>query len=669
MTDQTPSPSLVGSTLGSYRVVKALGVGGMGAVYEAEHQAIGRRAAIKVLHPMFANDADVVQRFFNEARAANMVRHQSIVDIYDYGQDNQVGAYLVMEFLEGESLEDRLQRVKRVPPRITAQLLRRIASPLQAAHDAGIIHRDLKPANIFLLPDVDHPGEDRVKLLDFGIAKLTEASGVVSNQTATGTLLGTPLYMSPEQCKGAKVDHRADVYALGVIAYEMLCGRPPFYEGGFGSIITDHITKPPPKPSTWAKDIPQEVEAAVMQALAKEPGQRYGAITALANAVSASVRSAGLDGTNTADQSYPNTMIRSGSTPRSEPEWRVNAGAEPSGIIPKTVQPFDSVGQAARPPTLPQAHAPNVPAAGPTGVNRAGASHAGEAYQPTVAASGPVSQQGVNVTPATASPASWPAQAPAAAPASPRAGYAPPPGGVSDSMPWQPPPGGAGVIVADQNAMTAGAVPASSTTAVVKPGRGWPMWFIVLLSIVLGAGAGAATFHLSEPDDASNGDGNAGSATEKSIEGDPGSAVAHSGKLDAGSPSVDRAVASTPPASTPPPSTPPASTPPPSAPPPTQRPPKVTKKPRRNLLSKVPQRMARAYRRRNYRRVLQLALQHLQRRPHDKPVLTLVGVTACRMGQVRLAHNIHSQLRGYYRRVLVNGCRRSGVPLGRRGRY
>jgi serine/threonine protein kinase len=284
---------LSGKTIGSYRLAHLLGEGGMGAVYLGEHLKIGSKVAIKVLHPMFAREDHVVQRFFNEARAVNLVQHQNIVSVHDFGQNDEVGAYLVMEYLEGQSLEDRLEREGRLAPSKVASLLRKIAAPLAVAHERGIIHRDLKPANIMLLPDADHPGEERIKLLDFGIAKLTDATGLGANQTRTGMLLGTPLYMSPEQCRGEReIDQRADVYALGVIAYELLAGRPPFHEGGYGSIIAQHITQEPP-PLSGLGDVPVPVEAAVMQALIKDREQRFASITAFANALKGAVDSLG----------------------------------------------------------------------------------------------------------------------------------------------------------------------------------------------------------------------------------------------------------------------------------------------------------------------------------------------------------------------------------------
>jgi serine/threonine protein kinase len=258
--------------LGSYKVVARLGEGGMGAVYLAEHQAIGRKAAIKVLHPQFAAQPRVVERFFNEARAANQIHHPGIVEIFDLGQEQEIGVYLVMELLEGESLHTRLKRRLKLPCEEVASLVSRVAGAVGAAHARGIIHRDLKPDNVFVLPDPDHPSRERVKVLDFGIAKL-EAEGGAG--TRTGAVLGTPAYMSPEQCHGAKhVDARADIYSLGIITYEALTGALPFQATGFGELVAKHMYAPPPPLRDKNPAVPPTVEAVVLKALAKEPELR-----------------------------------------------------------------------------------------------------------------------------------------------------------------------------------------------------------------------------------------------------------------------------------------------------------------------------------------------------------------------------------------------------------
>ena len=211
---ETSSPNhLIGQTLGSYKIVEQLGEGGMGIVYTARHPLIGRTAAVKVLLPEFSNDKEVTERFFNEARAATLIKHPGIVDIFDYGYAGDGSAYIVMEFLDGSSLSDRIDAAGQMAERDVFRLCRQAASALSAAHKAGIVHRDLKPDNIFIVPDGEVVGGERIKVLDFGIAKLSGDAGGIT-KTRTGAVMGSPLYMSPEQCRGAaEVDVRADVYS------------------------------------------------------------------------------------------------------------------------------------------------------------------------------------------------------------------------------------------------------------------------------------------------------------------------------------------------------------------------------------------------------------------------------------------------------------------------
>ncbi|MCL4228968.1 MAG: serine/threonine protein kinase [Myxococcales bacterium] len=274
---------MIGETLGAYRVERELGRGGMGAVYAAAHTLLGRRAAIKVLLAELSKNEQIVQRFFNEARAASAIKHPSIVEIYDFGWADDGRAYIVMELMDGEPLASRLRRVGRLPVATALHLGRQIANALAAAHATGIVHRDLKPDNVFLVPDVEVAGGERVKLLDFGIAKLTGGLGGDIARTRTGTVMGTPTYMSPEQCEGSReVDHRTDLYALGCMVFEMVSGRPPFHDGGAGAIIAAHIMTPPPALRAVAPDAPVEVEALVARLLAKAPAERVASAAELA---------------------------------------------------------------------------------------------------------------------------------------------------------------------------------------------------------------------------------------------------------------------------------------------------------------------------------------------------------------------------------------------------
>ena len=245
----------------------------MGAVYAAVHTSIERRVAIKVLHPEFAVRPEFVGRFFNEARAVNRVDHPGLVQISDYGQQPDGTAYIVMEYLRGQSLNARLKQEGALRVREALRLGFLIADALAAAHQAGIVHRDLKPDNIMIVADPNIEGGERTKLLDFGIAKLTEGGEIV--KTKTDAVMGTPVYMSPEQCRGAGgVDDRSDVYALGVMLFDMLAGGPPFTGAGFGEIIAQHLFQEPPSLSKLAPDLPAPVVALVMRLLVKDKSRR-----------------------------------------------------------------------------------------------------------------------------------------------------------------------------------------------------------------------------------------------------------------------------------------------------------------------------------------------------------------------------------------------------------
>ena len=237
--------SLINQTIGNYRVSRLLGEGGMGVVYLAQHPVIGRKVAIKLLHVALARDQDIVSRFFNEARAIHMIAHANIVEILDFGQTTDGQPYFIMEFLEGEALSEAVARGPMTPEEVEAIGVQ-MCRALWAAHAKGIVHRDLKPHNVQLVPRPEGP--PLVKILDFGVAKiLASPDGAQSVKTRTGSLMGTPLYMSPEQCKGAgTLDHRTDIYSLGVMLFEMLAGRPPFVAEGVGELFAKHMLEEPP---------------------------------------------------------------------------------------------------------------------------------------------------------------------------------------------------------------------------------------------------------------------------------------------------------------------------------------------------------------------------------------------------------------------------------------
>jgi serine/threonine-protein kinase len=263
---------VIGHRVNNYELKRLLGEGGMGAVYLAEHPLLGRKAAVKVLKPELAANTELVQRFLNEARAANAIHHPNIIDIIDVGLLPEGVPYMMMEFLEGESLAARLRRAQRLTVSEACKYARQTASALTAAHAVSIVHRDLKPDNLFIVPDAQNPGQERIKVLDFGIAKLRPEFAPGTPRTGVGALMGTPAYMSPEQCMGktTEIDHRADIYALGIILHEMLCGQPPFVGQSFGELFLQHITVAPKPLRSLRPDVPAQLEAVVLKALEKD---------------------------------------------------------------------------------------------------------------------------------------------------------------------------------------------------------------------------------------------------------------------------------------------------------------------------------------------------------------------------------------------------------------
>ena len=275
MSDQTqpsdvPSPAdVAGRMAGEYRLGRKLGEGGFGAVYEAEHPVLRRRAAVKVLHQVAGVDSDAVLRFIAEAQAASHVRSRHIVDVFSFGKLSNGRHFYVMDLLDGDPLDRFLRRHERVDIPTALQLMRPIAEALDAAHAAGVVHRDLKPQNIFL--SWDPSGETVPKLLDFGMAKLLGDSMV---NTVSGVPIGTPLYMSPEQARGEKVDGRSDVYALGVLCHEMLTGQVPFTSESPLSVLMCHLTVEPPRASQVCPALPAALDEPILHMLHKQPSGR-----------------------------------------------------------------------------------------------------------------------------------------------------------------------------------------------------------------------------------------------------------------------------------------------------------------------------------------------------------------------------------------------------------
>jgi eukaryotic-like serine/threonine-protein kinase len=278
---------MIGRVVNNYEIQSLLGEGGMGAVYLARHPVIGRMAAIKVLRAELTGNQDLVTRFINEARAVNALHHPNLIDIIDVGVMPDGTPYLMMEFLAGESLAARLVRQTVLPLDEAVEVASQIAEALSAVHQEKIVHRDLKPENLFLVPDKGTRQGFRVKILDFGIAKLM---GDKSNspKTQTGTVMGTPAYMSPEQCRGTSdaMDHRSDIYSLGVILFHMVCGRTPFVSEGTGELLAMHIYRPVPSPLSIAPHLPQALVSLILKALEKEPRNRFQTMAELHEALS-----------------------------------------------------------------------------------------------------------------------------------------------------------------------------------------------------------------------------------------------------------------------------------------------------------------------------------------------------------------------------------------------
>lgn len=274
----------VGKTAGGkYRLVRLLGSGGMGEVYEAQHSAIGRRFAIKFLHPLLAGNTEIVARFQREAQAAGSLENENIAAVVDIGTSDDGAPYLVMEFLEGEDLAHLLVRGGPLPVPRAAYILIQACRGLAAAHDRGIVHRDLKPENLFICKRND--GSDLIKVLDFGIAKL-HTGRVGTGLTQTGTTMGTPFYMSLEQARGAKeVDHRTDIYALGVILYEILSGSKPHPGESYNEILYHVLSQEPAALDLIRSGLPSGLSAVVQKAMAREAADRYASVADLMEAL------------------------------------------------------------------------------------------------------------------------------------------------------------------------------------------------------------------------------------------------------------------------------------------------------------------------------------------------------------------------------------------------
>ena len=262
-----------GQRVGEYVVESTLGKGGFGTVYRARHPLIGKLAAIKVLSRQYSADPEIVARFVDEARAVNQIRHRNIIDIFSFGKLDDERSYYVMELLDGQPLDRLLDDAGPCSLPDTIPILRGIARALDAAHASGVAHRDLKPENVFLARESD--GSAFPKLLDFGIAKLFgDRAAQQQHRTRTGSPMGTPDYMSPEQCRGRDVDHRTDYYAFGCVAYKLLTGVVPFDGDNHLDVLMKQLNDEPVPPSQRVADLPPAVDDVIAWLMRKEPGDR-----------------------------------------------------------------------------------------------------------------------------------------------------------------------------------------------------------------------------------------------------------------------------------------------------------------------------------------------------------------------------------------------------------
>ena len=266
---------MIGRSIGNYKIVRVLGEGGMGTVYLAEHPMIGKRVAVKMLRPDLGTDPGLVSRFFQEAKAVNEIRHPNIADISDFGHTEDGIVYFVMELMEGQSLRDRISESGPMPIDLAVTFARQVIDALAAAHRVGIVHRDLKPDNIFLVADAQVPGGFRAKLFDFGVAKLLgDKQAQVGHKTIDGAVVGTPFYMSPEQALCHDVGAAADIYAMGVVMYEMVTGTVPFRSEQLVLLLNAILKQPAPPPSRMRPDTPPWLDRLILRSLEKDPEAR-----------------------------------------------------------------------------------------------------------------------------------------------------------------------------------------------------------------------------------------------------------------------------------------------------------------------------------------------------------------------------------------------------------
>jgi serine/threonine-protein kinase len=304
--------------VGRYRLDVKLGQGGMGTIWRAQHLVLNAPVAVKVIDRTVIPDEETLSRFMREAQSAAALRSPHVVQILDYGIDGKV-PFMAMELLEGENLAQRIKRIKRLTPQDTARVLSHIGRAISRAHDAGIVHRDLKPENVFLVKNED---EEIAKVLDFGVAKVERHALEEGTRTRTGSILGTPFYMSPEQAQGNRtVDSRTDLWAMGVIAFECLTGKRPFYSDGLGDLVLAICVRDIPQPSSIAS-VPIGFDAWWNRAVARDPEKRFQSAKELTDALREAL---GLE---------PRDLVRE--SPLSSPQIEVSSGPRTDRDTPPT---------------------------------------------------------------------------------------------------------------------------------------------------------------------------------------------------------------------------------------------------------------------------------------------------------------------------------------------
>ncbi len=366
-----PGDPLVGTTVaGRYKVLRLLGEGGMGQVYLAEHSAIEKRMALKVLRAEYAHKGEIVTRFQQEAISASRIKHPNVLDVFDFGQLENGCFYLAMEFLEGNDLADELSRSRVLTAQRALPIALQICRALSAAHAKGVVHRDMKPENVFLQRTAD--GEEIVKIVDFGIAQLKPSNEEAAAQstkhrrlTRTGMIFGTPEYMAPEQASGKHADQRCDVYAVGIILYELFTGAVPFTGETFLGVLTKQLgDEPPPMRAVFPDlQISGELEAVILHALVKDPAHRYQSMSELSQALAATPEGQAAGGRGAYGQlGEARASAPPGSaSPTAEqfvgavsaPDLALGpAGAQPEGARAATTSPRSATAPAARAETL-----------------------------------------------------------------------------------------------------------------------------------------------------------------------------------------------------------------------------------------------------------------------------------------------------------------------------